>query len=278
MNRMARSPATALLLAGLLVGCTAAASPSPRSPASPAVTAAPSPPQPVAERITPLEPVARAPQPAMAPRFPEAVVADPCLDRDLPAPTATDVTLTLLDRTYALAADYVPPDLVPASQAGFSGTSADKLVRSILVDDLARMRAAWEAEGLTIEIESAHRTFASQAATFNSWVARLGYAAGLVRSARPGHSEHQLGTALDMTSEGWSGRLGDWATESVEGAWMAVHGWEHGFVMSYPAEATVGTCFGYEPWHYRWIGREVAAEHRASGLELREFLERYISG
>jgi D-alanyl-D-alanine carboxypeptidase len=140
------------------------------------------------------------------------------------------------------------------------------------------MRLAWSAAGLTIELESAYRSYASQAATFNSWVARLGYGAALLRTARPGHSEHQLGTAIDVVSPGWSGRFGDWAAETAEGAWMAAHAWEYGFVMSYPAESTEETCFGYEPWHYRWVGRDVAADHRASGLPLRRFLERYATG
>lgn len=265
-------------LLALLVACATAATPPPPSSASPSLAPVASAAAPMAERLVPVDVDARAPQPAMAPRYPAAVVGDPCVDRDLPAPVATDIALTVLDRTYALAPDYAPPDLVPASRAGFTGESGDKLVRAVVIEDLARMREAWEAAGLTIEIESAHRDYASQAATFNSWVARLGYAAGLLRSARPGHSEHQLGTALDLTSEGWSGRLGDWAAESAEGAWVAEHAWEHGFVMSYPADSTAGTCFGYEPWHYRWIGRERAAEHRASGLDLREFLERFITG
>jgi len=59
---------------------------------------------------------------------------------------------------------------------------------------------------------------------------------------------------------------------------MAAHAWEYGFVMSYPFGSQALTCFSYEPWHYRWIGREAAAAHRASGLYLRQFLERFIDG
>lgn len=230
------------------------------------------------ERLGPVLADPRPPQPAPTVRYQAALVVDHCVDRDFAAPAATDPTLTLLDRTYALPADYVPPDLVPAERAGLEGTSADKRVRAILVDDLAAMHTAWEVAGLTIMLESAYRSFADQAATFNSWVARLGYAAGLLRTARPGHSEHQLGTAIDVVSPGWSGRFGDWAVETAEGAWMAAHAWEYGFVMSFPAGATGDTCLGYEPWHYRWVGRDVAADHRASGLTLRRFLERYATG
>jgi D-alanyl-D-alanine carboxypeptidase len=53
---------------------------------------------------------------------------------------------------------------------------------------------------------------------------------------------------------------------------MAAHAWEYGFVMSYPAGKTKKTCYGYEPWHYRYVGRDEAAAIHASGLVLREWL------
>ena len=228
------------------------------------------------EQLVARGPLARPAQPALAARYEDGLLADHCLDRDVPAPPAGDVSLTVLDRSYALPPGYAPPDLVPASTAGLDGSSGTKLVRSVLVEDLAAMRAAWEAAGLTVIVESAYRSFAAQAATFDGWASRLGQAEALVRSARPGHSEHQLGTAIDVTSPGWADRFGDWGREAPEGVWMARHAWENGFVMSDPAGSQAATCFSYEPWHYRWVGREVAADHRASGLQLRQFLERYV--
>jgi D-alanyl-D-alanine carboxypeptidase len=148
----------------------------------------------------------------------------------------------------------------------------------VVVDDLAALRVAAEAAGLELLIESAYRSYETQQATFALWSARLGPVGASQRTARPGHSEHQLGTALDVSSPGWTGRFGDWAVESAEGSWMAAHAWEFGFVMSYPANGDAQTCFAYEPWHYRWIGREAAADHRTSGLALRQYLERYIGG
>ena len=271
--------AAALLCAALtLAGCASSASPLPSSSAQGesllGTKAAPL----SAERLAPTIEMPRPPQPVLAARYQAALVADHCVDRDLAAPAATDPALVILDRTYALPAGGLPQDLVPAADAGLTGPSGEKLVRAVLLDDLAAMRAAWDAAGLSIDVESAYRSVASQAATFDSWVERLGYEAGLLRTARPGHSEHHLGTAIDVTSPGWAGRVGDWAAETAEGAWMADHAWEYGFVMSYPAGATADTCFGYEPWHYRWVGREVAADHRASGLTLRQFLERFATG
>jgi D-alanyl-D-alanine carboxypeptidase len=269
----------AILLLAACGSAGAVASPPPAGEAStPAVAATP-----IAravargpELLARAEPLLRPPQPAMAVRYEAALLADHCMDRDLVAPPAVDVVMTVLDRSYALPPGYVPDDLVAASAAGPTGSSGTKLVRSVLVDDLSDMHAAWQAAGLSVLVESGYRSYGAQAATFDSWAARLGYAEALVRSARPGHSEHQLGTSIDLSSPGWGGRFGDWGRETAEGAWMAAHAWEYGFVMSYPSGSQAHTCFSYEPWHYRWIGREAAAAHRASGLYLRHFLERYI--
>jgi len=263
-------------LALLLAACAVPGTPIPgldAGPASPAPTPPPALDALGPERITASLALARPAQPVLAVRYEAALVADHCADRDLAAPPTSDVVFTILDRSYALPAGYAPEDLVAAATAGLTGSSGTRLVRQVILDDLAGMRGAWEAAGLSVIVESAYRSYASQAATFYSWTERLGQAAALLRTARPGHSEHQLGTAIDVTSPGWTGRFGDWAVESAEGAWMAEHAWEYGFVMSYPSDGQAQTCFGYEPWHYRWIGRDAAAAHRASGLHLRKFLE-----
>jgi D-alanyl-D-alanine carboxypeptidase len=278
---MSRLP-VALALAVLVAACALPSSPAVPMPSAAVMTSAPiatRSPEPAVgpEIIIARASVVRPSQPAMAAAYRPDLVADHCVDRDLPAPPTEDPALVVLDRTYGLPATHAPADLVMASAAGLGGPSGTKLVRSVIVADLAAMVAAWQAAGFEITIESAYRSYASQAATFDSWVARLGYEEAVVRSARPGHSEHQLGTAVDLVSPGWSGRVGDWAVESVEGAWMAAHAWEYGFVMSYPPGAQEATCFTYEPWHYRWIGRDAAAAHRESGVDLRRFLERYVS-
>jgi D-alanyl-D-alanine carboxypeptidase len=270
-----------VLVAVLVAGCTVEAA-SPASSLAPVTPSAPASleaePFGGPEQLVAPSSGIRPAQPEMTARLASVLVADHCVDRDLVALAADDVALTVLDRSYALPAAYVPADLVPAAEAGLTGASGTKLVRAVIVDDLRQMHADWAAAGLTIVIESAYRSYASQAGTFNSWVSRIGVADALRRSARPGHSEHQLGTTLDVTSPGWGGRFGNWATETAEGAWLAENAWRYGFVMSYPLGADAQTCFGYEPWHYRWIGREAAAAHRTSGLQLRQFLERFVNG
>ncbi len=272
-----RRAAGSALVALLAVGCSGSAPPpsttaetlaaSTVASAAPTSEGQPSGP----ERLSTVR-AARPSQPALAASFRTVLVPDPCADRDLAAPPSSDPVLTVLDRSYAVGASFVPDDLVPAANAGFTGASGEKLVRAVLIDDLASLREAAENQGLRIAIDSAYRSYAAQEATFSSWVTQIGLEAALARAARPGHSEHQLGTAIDVSSPGWSGRFGDWARETPEGEWMARNAWRYGFVMSYPAGAAAETCFGYEPWHYRWIGRAAAGDHHAAGVALRTFL------
>ena len=182
-----------------------------------------------------------------------------------------DWALTLLDTTEMLPNGYVPPDLVSTSKAGLNGGYQ---VRAVAVADLAAMAKAAAAAHAPLAVASAYRSFATQVGTFKKWVRALGMSKALLTSARAGHSEHQLGLAIDFEAKG--GRLpwdySNWATATAAGKWMAAHAWQYGFVMSYPAGKTAKTCYGFEPWHYRYVGRAEAAAVRASGLTLREWL------
>jgi D-alanyl-D-alanine carboxypeptidase len=118
---------------------------------------------------------------------------------------------------------------------------------------------------------SAYRSFGHQAALYAYWVALLGEAQAARTSARAGHSEHQLGTAFDLaTAENGYGFEEFGATYA--GWWTGANAWRFGFVISYPEGGEEITGYDYEPWHVRFIGVQLAAEHRASGLTLREFL------
>jgi zinc D-Ala-D-Ala carboxypeptidase len=199
---------------------------------------------------------------------------DPCTPRDILTPYQhpDDHDRTVLDWTYRLPASYVPPDLTPVSRAGFTGFGSDTRVRADVIPDLRALREAALAEGHVLQIRSAYRSFATQQATYRHWVSVAGEARAMQRSARPGHSEHQLGTAIDVTANQrapWEYR--DWG-ETPAGAWMVANSWRFGFVMSYPPEKRHLTCYQYEPWHYRWIGRDLAVSWKASRLTLREFL------
>ena len=188
-----------------------------------------------------------------------------------------DWSVTLVDWLLRVEEDYVPPDLVPVSEAGIAGPG---LIRQVAIDDLRALAEAAAANGTPIAVNSPYRSYQEQVASYNGWYSIDGEAANTY-SQRPGHSEHQLGLTIDFQALGGpSALIGDWATTPT-GAWMRDNAWRYGWVMSYPIPpGQVGTgnlwsdavCFSYEPWHYRYLGREIAAAVHESGLTIREYL------
>jgi zinc D-Ala-D-Ala carboxypeptidase len=249
---------------------TASATPSttqkPTPSPTPSPTSTPSP----TPRPTPSPPPVPTPLPTPAPSQPAG--PPPCAHLDVPTAHAGygDWHISLLDTIYHLPATYAPGDLVDSATAGLNDGHA---VREIIVADLRAMTADARAAGAPIALVSGFRSHAQQEKTFAYWVSIGGYAEALRTSARPGHSEHQLGTAIDVTSEGGSPpwEYTDWGATAA-GAWMADNAWRYGFVMSYPTGSFERTCYDYEPWHYRYVGRDLAAQIAGSGRTPREVL------
>ena len=208
--------------------------------------------------------------PGVAGRGPGVVAPPRCTYAD--APTArhaySEWESTLLDTTYSLPRTYSPPDLVTADRAGFSGAF---LVRALLVEDLTDLRSAAEAAGHPVELAAAFRSYVQQADLFERREASLGLSNARRGTARPGHSEHQLGTAVDFKSRGAADVTMAWGATPA-GRWMQANAHRFGFVLSYPNGRTGVTCYGYEPWHFRYFGRALAAKIRSSGLTAREYL------
>src|SRR5262245_15828583 len=188
----------------------------------------------------------------------EAVAADPAANWDT----------AVIDTAHALPADYVPGDLVTVGQAGFA--TMDQ-VRSIVIDDLAALRTAADANGTPIVVVSGYRSYSYQTELFQRRVNQVGEAEAAQRTARPGHSEHQLGTAVDVLDPDGGDLTLDFAT-TPQGQWVAAHAWEYGFVLSYPDGASDRTCYAYEPWHLRYVGRAAAEAIHDSGVTPREWL------
>jgi D-alanyl-D-alanine carboxypeptidase len=186
-------------------------------------------------------------------------------------PSLDDWQLTLLDTNMTVGRDYVPKDLVPAYNFGFSSRSAR--VRAVMGPDLLALNQAAASAGARLEIISAYRSYLDQAGTFAHWVGQAGLAHAEEISARPGHSEHQLGLAIDFNTEGAPKPWLDWSwVNSTTGRWLATNAWKYGFIMSYPKNGTAKTCYWWEPWHFRYVGRSEAAAVHNSGLTLREWL------
>jgi len=183
---------------------------------------------------------------------------------------------TLVDWILTVGKDYAPPDLVPVTEAGIAGSGS---IREVAIDDLGAMAKAAAEAGTPIAVSSPYRSYDDQVGLLNYGSNTYGYESAVWFWQRPGHSEHQLGLAIDFMSAGGGSPLeGDWATTPA-GRWMADNAWKYGWVMSYPKDEKGArplfseiTCFHYEPWHYRYLGRALAAKVHDSGLTIREYL------
>ena len=176
----------------------------------------------------------------------------------------------LVDTQRAIPAGYGPGDLHNISGAGFPQTEGVAL-RGFVLPDLRAMRDAAEAAGEPIRVLVGYRSHAHQVDLFERRTDELGATEAGSRVARPGHSEHQLGTTIDVTSADLTDVDQSWGASST-GQWIASHAHEFGFILSYPANASGRTCYDYEPWHLRYVGRERAAEVISETLTLREYL------
>jgi hypothetical protein len=184
-----------------------------------------------------------------------------------------DWSTTLVDWLLTVGKDYVPPDLVSVRKAGIAGSG---YVRSLVIDDLRAMGEAAAKNGTPIGSWSAYRSYQQQVELFNAYVKAYGYDNAKEFSQRPGHSEHQLGLVIDFMAKGADGML---SGTSATGRWMAANAWKYGWVLSYPPSRTApehlwneAVCFRYEPWHFRYMGRDLAKKIHDSGLTIREYL------
>lgn len=176
----------------------------------------------------------------------------------------------LVDTERALPADYAPGDLQNISEAGFAFTDGLAL-RGLVMEDLAALREAAEANGTPLSILAAFRSYEQQVDLYDRRLDELGTSEAGSRVARPGHSEHQLGTTIDVTDEGATDVDQAWGSTPA-GQWVASNAHQYGFLISYPSNAQPRTCYDYEPWHLRYVGRQQAAAVIESGLTLREYL------
>jgi len=162
--------------------------------------------------------------------------------------------------------EYVPPDLVDLSNLGAPG----KEIREIVYDPLKNILEDSTEADLSVKVLSAYRSYKRQNWLFSWYKKRFRDAEGF--SAEAGHSEHQLGTTIDFGVGNPAIDFKGTFANTPEGKWLYDNAWRYGFMMSYPKGYEEVTGYIYEPWHYRYIGREAAREARQLGLTLQEYL------
>ena len=183
-----------------------------------------------------------------------------------------DPLLTLVNPWNTISQDW-KVDLVSVG----NGHKVDKTC----YNDLVAMLDACKAAGFRPVVRSSYRTQATQKQLYenkvNQWKG-YGYAEEEARKqaaaivAPPGTSEHQLGWAVDLVDASYQVLNEKQATMPAQ-KWLMEHSWEYGFILRYPVNKSDVTGIIYEPWHYRYVGREHAKAIYESGLCLEEWLE-----
>lgn len=156
--------------------------------------------------------------------------------------------------------DYTPNDLVyPNVPLRVPGNESMQL-RKEAATALEQMFAAAKKDGLDLMISSGYRSYPYQVGLYNGYVKSSGQAAADTYSARPGHSEHQTGLGVDIEPASKKCELDACFATTPEGEWLAKHAFEYGFMLRYTTEKENITGYESEPWHYRYVGVDLAQE------------------
>lgn len=160
---------------------------------------------------------------------------------------------------------YAPPDLVqPNVPLAVSGEAS--LLNSTTAAAAEQLFAAAATEGVTLTLASGYRSYATQVATYGSYVSSQGQAQADTASARPGYSEHQTGWAFDIGDGGGACGFQPCFAEQPAAVWAKAQAHRFGFVVRYPWMFHEITGYYYESWHLRYIGIEAATDMAKRGI------------
>ena len=199
----------------------------------------------------------------------EGMVAQEDSDSEL---SADDWQLVLVNKQHPVPEDY-------AFTLGTITGSMQCDVR--IIDELMAMLEAAKKDGIDLMICSPYRDYNRQTVLFNrkiDYYMNKGYSymeayrIASITVTVPGASEHQIGLALDIVSNTYTS-LDTGFGETDAGIWLKEHGYEYGFILRYPLGKEYITGIQYEPWHYRYVGKEAATAIMKQGITLEEFLE-----
>ncbi len=283
---------TFALLGLLIAGCGPAVPADAEIPVTPAVAPlaasvefTPVPSATATSTVVPAIPATVTPIPtASATPSPIPTATPTATETPIPSPTAEplrpcdqripdDGLLPIITQKFAMSRDFAPSDLVKLSDALPNRVTLGypSEIREMVLPPLAEMIAAMESAGLKPFIISAYRSYAAQSIAWNKWLQREPDRAAIL-SAPPGHSEHQLGTTVDFGSPELPGIVGEEDIQfhtyfymTSESRWLEENAHLYGFTLSYPRDSFELTGFYYEPWHYRYVGVDLATQLKDTG-------------
>jgi LAS superfamily LD-carboxypeptidase LdcB len=186
--------------------------------------------------------------------------------------TNPDSYTVLVNRDYPISKDYVPADLVvPNVSFSFYGTYEKSYVRKRAATALENLFAGAQQEGYVLKAVSAYRSYQRQTQIYNNNVKTRGEDKTNTVSAMPGTSEHQTGLAIDVSCPSEDGSLETSFGQTAEGKWLKKNCYKYGFIIRYPKDKTDITGYSYEPWHIRYVGKNLAKYLKKNKMTLEEY-------
>ena len=152
----------------------------------------------------------------------------------------------IVNKTYSISKDYTPDSYETITD------SCPKCLDKKTYDAFLLMQKDAEKHNLKIWIQSGYRSYEYQKKIYNNYVNKDGYKKADTYSARPGHSEHQTGLCFDLNT------INDSFIETEEGKWINNNAYKYGFIVRFPKYKEKYTGYKYEPWHLRYVGKELS--------------------
>ena len=181
-----------------------------------------------------------------------------------------DSLMVLVNKLNRLQSNYVPHDL---EQISLNYATNNKFLRKEAKENFEKLSSDAKKIGYSIIAVSAYRDYDYQENLFNNYVKEKGENYALKCSAKAGHSEHQTGLSVDVMG---SNNDYDQFEKSKEFDWMKNNSYKYGFILRYPKGKEYITGYKYEPWHYRYVGKDIASIIYTEGITLEEYYKKYI--
>ncbi|MEH6954797.1 M15 family metallopeptidase [Neobacillus drentensis] len=179
----------------------------------------------------------------------------------------------LVNKQNKLPASYQPSDLIyPDIPFTFKQRTEKRQMRAKAGAAIEKLFAGAKRQGVDLLGVSAYRSHAAQTTLFNYYVDLDGYKAASAYSAAPGTSEHETGLAIDVTGGDGTCAAEDCFEGTKEATWLQNHAAEYGFIIRYPKGKDSITGYQYEPWHLRFVGKDIAKKIMSRGITLEEYL------
>jgi D-alanyl-D-alanine carboxypeptidase len=178
----------------------------------------------------------------------------------------------IVNKGRKLPSDYAPADLVaPNVPLRLTSTDPEMQIRSIAAPALQQMFSEAAKENIHLMISSGYRSYVLQETVYGGYVASQGQQSADSSSAKPGHSEHQTGLAIDIEPADRECEVQVCFADTPEGKWLAANSYKYGFIIRYQKNQENLTGYEYEPWHVRYVGVNLAQQIHQSGQTLEQF-------